>query len=34
VRRAELDLATLSPLDLKAFFVNGSMVPATQQDQI
>jgi hypothetical protein len=34
VRRAELELATLSSLDLKAFFVDGSVVPATQQDQI
>jgi hypothetical protein len=34
VGRAEQKLAILSSLDPKAFFVNASVVPTTEQDQI
>ena len=34
VGRPELEFAALSALDLKVFFVNGSVVPATQQGEI
>jgi hypothetical protein len=33
-RCAELQRVIPASLDLKAFFVNGAMVPATQQDQV
>ena len=34
VRPAELEPAIVASLDLKAFFVNGSVVPATQQNEV
>jgi uncharacterized protein YgbK (DUF1537 family) len=34
VRPAELERPVLSPFDLKALFVDGSVVPTTEQDQI
>jgi hypothetical protein len=34
VRPAELEPAIVSSLDLKAVFVNGSVVTAAQQDEV